>query len=313
MTATPQTRPAARRTRRPAHGWRRVLRRTAISMISDRMSLVAAGCAFYSTLSLFPAITMLISIYGLVFNRDTVEPQLTYLHQVMPPAAFHLIAERVHQLVTQQAGTLGAGLAVSLLITLWSAESATKSVLYALNVAYDQRESRGVVKFQLIAFIMTLGAIMAAVLGLAVLVGLPAVIAFLGLTAYQTQLLHLSGMGGLLVFILAALLLLYGYGPSRPRHGHRRVLPGAIVATVLWLAASVLFSLYVGRFAAYNVTYGPLGALAGMMMWFYVTAYVVLLGAELNAQIAYDQRQAEQVRHIHAVPGGLTEAADNSR
>ncbi len=261
------------------------MRRTAREMISDRVSLVAAGCAFYATLALFPAITMMVFIYGLAFDPRTVEPQLRNLRDFLPPEAFALIAARVHMLVQQGRDTLGLGLLVSTVIALWSSMTGTKAILAALNMAAKQTESRSFLHFQLVALLMTLGAILGAVLGLAFLVGLPAAIQFLGLSNSHFGLLHMAALLVLLVFITLALALLYRFGPAPPAPGWRALGPGILAATLLWLALSTLFSFYVARIARYDLTYGPLGAAAGVMMWFYVTAYVVLLGAELNAAL----------------------------
>ena len=158
----------------PWLGWKRVIRRTAREMISDRISLVAAGCAFYGTLALFPAISMLISIYGLAFDPVSVEPHLDVLQDILPPSAFRLISERVHELVSRPQMTLTLSLVASVVVTLWSAATGTKSILSALNLAYEERERRGFLHFQLTAFSMTIVALLGAVLGLAMLVGLPA-------------------------------------------------------------------------------------------------------------------------------------------
>jgi membrane protein len=263
----------------------RVLRATALAMISDYMSLNAAGCAFYATLALFPAVTMLISIYGMAFDPVTVEPQLAYLRQIMPSAAYQLLSDRVHELVSNHSGTLSIGLVVSLMIAFWSAASGTKSLIWALNFAYRRKETRGVFHFQALAMVMTFGAILAAVLGIGVLVGLPTAFSALGLSRYTAQLAHLSGIAGLFAFVLGMLSLFYKIGPAPHPDGVGPVLPGAIIATVLWLLISVLFSFYVSNIASYNAAYGALGAAVGVMMWFWVSAYAVLFGAELNAQI----------------------------
>lgn len=275
----------ARRARRVRRRLLAVLGQTAQVMISDRVSLSAAGCAFYATLALFPAITMLVFIYGLVFDPHTVEPQLRNLRTLVPPPAYALIEERVHALVTRRGGALRLGLIISAAVTYWSASTGTKSLLSALNLAYGEEERRGILGFQLIGLGMTLSAILAAVLGLAILVGLPSAIGFLGLSAYQGTLLSLGGLTGLVMFVLAALLLLYRFGPSRAPGAHHVVLPGALAATALWVAASALFSAYLTQVAQYDVMYGPLAAVVGVLMWFYVSAYVVLGGAELNAAL----------------------------
>ncbi len=269
----------------PWRGWRAAIGRTLHDMISDRISLVAAGCTFYAVLAVFPAISMLISIYGLAFDPATVEPQLALLRHLLPPEAYGLLATRVHQLVTQPSSSLGIKLAISVVITLWSSATGTKSMLSALNMAYGEEDTRSILRFQVIAFAMTIGAILAAVLGLAGLVALPAALNFLGLSAYSKLIIQAISFAVLLVFVLIALSLLYRFGPSRRRARWRWITPGSVLATLLWLLVSVVFSLYVGHLATYDVTYGSLGAAVVVMMWFYVSVYVVLLGAELNAEL----------------------------
>jgi membrane protein len=280
---------AGRHARRPADipwaGWKSVIRRTANEVITDRVSLVAAGCAFYATLALFPAISMFISIYGLVFDPLTVEPQLATLRDLLPPSAFHLISDRVHVLVTKPPGTLTLSLIVSIAIALWSSATGTKSILGALNLAYEERERRGFLRFQVIAFGMTIGGMISGALGLAALVVLPTIETFLGIPAGTRVLTRLASLGVLILFVLFALSLLYRYGPSRRAANWHWVTPGSILATVLWVVASALFSYYVGHISSYDATYGPLGTVVGIMMWFYVSAYVVLVGAELNAEL----------------------------
>ena len=162
---------ARRPTDIPWSGWKRVILRTVREVITDRMSLCAAGCAFYATLALFPAISMLVSLYGLAFDPRTVGPQLEVLRNLLPENAYQLIADRVQMLVSKPSGTLTFSLALSFVIALWSASTGTKSILGALNLAYEEREARGFLRFQLTALGMTLGGILAAVLGLASLVG----------------------------------------------------------------------------------------------------------------------------------------------
>lgn len=269
----------------PWRGWRHVIYRTYLEMISDRVSLIAAGCAFYATLALFPAITMLISIYGLVFDPLTVEPQLQTLRELLPPAAFTLIAERVHTLVSRGTTTLGFSLLISTAIAFWSSATGTKSLLSALNMAYEEQERRSFLRFQAMGLLMTLCAILGAIVAIAILVFLPVAIEFIGLDAYAKVLLRAASLLLLVTFVTASLSLLYYFGPSRRSAKWYWITPGSSIATVLWLAASVLFSLYVGHIASYDTSYGPIGAVVGVMMWFWVSAYAVLLGAELNAEL----------------------------
>lgn len=269
----------------PWRGWQQVLRRTWREISSDRISLVAAGCAFWATLALFPAISMLISLYGLVFDLQTVAPQLEQLRLLLPPTAFVMIEQRVAILVSKGSTTLGLSLLISTAFALWSASTGTKSLLSALNLAYEEEEQRGFLRFQMIGLLLTFCGVLGVIVGIAVLVGLPAVISFVGLSGHVRGLVRLGSFAMLVVFLLMALSLLYRFGPSRRVAQWYWVTPGSLVATVIWLAASMLFSLYVGHLASYDATYGPLGAVAGVMMWFWVSAYVVLLGAELNAEL----------------------------
>ncbi len=276
----------------PWAGWKRVLMRTFSEMISDRIGLAAAGCAFYATLALFPAISTLVSLYGLAFDPATVEPQLRVLRDLLPRPAFLLISERVHTLVSQPRGTLTISLIISTLVTLWSSSAGTKSILAALNIAYEEKETRSFIRFQVTALTMTLCAILGAALAVALLVFLPAVLDFVprhfGFEAVEAGTQTLLKVGTpilLLLFVGLSFSLLYRFGPCRRSASWHWITPGSLVATVLWLLASTGFSFYVGHVASYDATYGPLGAVVGIMMWFFVTAYVVLLGAELNAEL----------------------------
>jgi membrane protein len=272
----------------PTHFWRRcrmVVYGAVAASITDRMTLAAAGCAFYATLALFPAISMLISVYGLAFNPDAVAAQLQVLQGLVPGPAFALISDRARELGIQPPGSLSTGLAVSSALTFWSASTGTKSVLSALNVVHDVKEQRSVLRFQLTGLAMTLAAVLVAALAIALLVFIPAAITFIGLSRYSGGLLHSAAMLLLLGLFGVSLAVFYRIGPSRVPPPHQPILPGIVLATVLWLAASSLLSWYVSHIGSFGTTYGPLGAVVGIMLWFYVSAYVVLLGAELNARL----------------------------
>lgn len=282
-----------------------LLKRSVVAAVraasSQRVSLVAAGCAFYATLALFPTITMLISLYGLVYNPDTVQPQLHYLQSFMPPAAFSLISERVQSVVAQPARGLGLSFLISLMISLWSSATGTKSVLNALTLAYNQTETRGIIKFQLVSIGMTLIAILGAALAIGVLVFIPVALAFLGLPAGAQFFVTLLGFLAMIAFVVISLGLLYRYGPAGG--GRTFYAPGATIATLVWLLGSWLFGFYVGHFAAYSATYGPLSTLIGLMMWFYVTAYVVLFGAEINAALDEEWAKEQPNKPVPAASG----------
>jgi membrane protein len=265
--------------------WIALLGSTLRASTTDRVSLAAAGCAFYATLALFPAISMLISVGGMVLDPVTAEQQLAVLSGLLPAPAFGLIEDRVHQLIAQGSGSLSVNLLVSFLLTFWSSATGSKSVLSAVNVAYDVTEQRPFLRFQAIGLAMTLVAVMCAVLAIGVLLLLPPAIDFLGLERHGGGLIHAAGMAMLIGFFFVSIALLYRFGPSRPTPARPRIKPGATLATVLWLIASELLSLYVSRIGTFGATYGSLGAAVGVMLWFYVSAYAVLLGAELNARL----------------------------
>jgi membrane protein len=194
--------------------------------------------------------------------------------------------------VSHHRGTLGVSLGVGALLTFWSMLTGTKALLSALNVAYDESERRGLLRIQLTGLGITVAAFSAAVLALAVLVAIPQVLHFLGAPRPARGLLHTLSVLLLLVFVAGAIVMLYRFGPSRHPDRMRRVLPGAILTTLLWLAASSLFQLYVNHLANFDATYGPLGAMAGVMLWFWVTTYVMLLGAELNSALEHTPEDA---------------------
>jgi membrane protein len=265
--------------------WHGLLGRTLMASATDRVSLAAAGCAFYATLALFPAISMLISVCGLVLDPVTAEQQLKTLSGLLPSPAFALIADRVHQLVQQGDGSLSVHLLVSFLLTFWSSSTGSKSVLSAINVAYDVTEQRPFLRFQAIGLAMTLVAVLCAILAISVLLLLPSAIGFLGWSSHGSALIHAAGLTMLIGFFFVAISLLYRFGPSRPAPRRPRIKTGAALATVLWLIASELLSFYVSRIGSFGATYGSLGAAVGVMLWFYISAYAVLLGAELNARL----------------------------
>jgi membrane protein len=272
--------------------WRGIATRTFAASTTDHVSLAAAGCAFYATLSLFPAISMLISVYGLVFDPASVVPQLVTLRDLLPAPAFGLIEDRVNQLVARPAGHLTLGLAIAFLVSFWSSASAAKAILAALNVAYNVYEPRPFVQSQLVGLAVTMSAVICAVMAIGALLVLPALIQFSGLSDIGAAVIQLSGFGLVLVFFSGGLALLYAHGPSRIPPPRAPVLPGTLLATVLWLISSWLLSLYVGKLANFDATYGSIGAVVGIMFWFYISAYAVVLGAELNAQLEMSAHDA---------------------
>ncbi len=257
---------------------------------------MAAGCAFYATLSLIPAITMLMSLYGLAFNPRTVEPQLELLRGLLPPEAATLIVRQVHALVSHHPRNLGLSLGLSTLFTWWSASSATTSMLSALNQAYNASERRSLRRFQLTSLALTLAATLCAVLALALLVALPAVAQFFGVPPREKGWVHAASLVVMIGYVFGMLAALYRFGPSVRPVRHHRIWPGTIVATVLWPVAALLFTVYVQRIASFDATYGPLAAVAGVMLWFWLSIFATLAGAELNSVL--EMRAGEQAEAV---------------
>ncbi|WP_372619752.1 YihY/virulence factor BrkB family protein [Falsiroseomonas sp.] len=271
----------------PGRGWWQILKRTMKEAGNDRLLTEAAGITFYTLLALFPAIAALVSIYGLVANPETVQQQVQALSGVVPGGGMQIIEEQVTRVASQPGGTLGFGVALGLLVSLWSANAATKAVFDSLNVIYEEEEKRGFVKRTLVTLAFTLGFLLFAVLAMAAVLVLPVVLGYLGLGTTVEWLLHVGRWPLLAVAVALVLAALYRYGPSRETARWQWVSWGSVVASVMWLLASLGFSWYVANFGSYNETYGSLGAVIGFMTWIWISAAVVLFGAELNAEMEH--------------------------
>jgi membrane protein len=284
-----------RTARRPHHipwlGWKDVLYRVKDEIGQDRIGTVAAGTTFFILLSLVPALAALVSLYGLVADPATIGGHLAAMRGYVPPALIELLEGELRRLTGNQNSTLGIGFAIGVLIALWSANSGMKALFDALNVAYGETEKRGFFRLLVVSVSFTLGAIVFFTVALNVMIGVPLVIGFL----------HLGPIGDVLVVVLPALLMfavaisglavLYRFGPSRAKPKWRWVTLGSVVAAVLWLMGSILFSWYVSNWSNYSATYGSLGAIVGVMMWIYLSMWVVLIGAELNAELEHQTAQ----------------------
>jgi membrane protein len=244
--------------------------------------MVAAGVAFYAFFAVFPALAAVVSIYGLIADPQTVEQQLNALGQAVPSGARDILASQLKRIASSSGQALGWGLVISLLLALWSANKGTRGMIEALNIAYGEEEKRGTVKLTALSLLLTLGAVLTAVIAILIVVGIPAVFAVLGLHGAGRVAIELLRWPILLGLLLAGLAVLYRLAPSREGPPWRWVTPGSLLSTGLWLVASIAFSIYVANFGNYDKTFGSLGAVAILLMWLYVGSYVVLLGAELN-------------------------------
>ena len=269
----------------PKAGWRDILLRSKDEMARDHVSMIAAGVAFYGLLALFPAIAALISLWGLAFDPQAIEQQIEKLSGALPQQASEIIKEQAKRLA---AGT-GTGLAAigGLLLTLYSAAKGMKALNEGLNIIYDEEEKRGFVKLNLVAFLLTVAMIGMMVATLGAIVVLPALLGGLSLGSGVETLVVWLRWPLLALVAVIGLAVLYRFAPSRARPRWRWVSWGAVIATVVWVIGSIAFSLYVRNFGSYNETYGSLGAVIVLLLWFWLSAFIVLMGAELNSEIEH--------------------------
>jgi membrane protein len=272
----------------PWAGWKDILGRTYEEISADRLLLIAGGVVFYALLATVPAITALVSVYGIFTKASSLGAQLSFLADVMPTTAYQLISDQVVRIAGNNDGKLTFAFILGLGIALWSANAGMKAVFDALNIVYDEDEKRSFIALNAVSLAFTLAAILVLVLMLSAVVVLPLVLAFLGVAAErQAGWLPLLRWPVLFVLVMLGLATLYRFGPSRRRAKWRWVSVGSLFATTAWLAISLLFSWYLSRFADYNATYGSLGAVIGLMMWLWLSTSVVLVGAELNSEIEH--------------------------
>lgn len=274
----------------PSRGWKDILLRVKDRISDDNLSIVAAGVGFYAFLALFPAIAAMVSIVGLILRPTDVEHMVAAAQGTVPPEALALIRDQVHQIVSASSPTLGVSLVVSIGLALWSAAAGMTAMMTALNITYEERERRGYIQYYATAIGLTLGAIVFVVVALALVAAVPAIVHQLGLPTFLSAVVSLVRWVMLALALLLALAVLYRVAPSRDAPQWRWVSVGAVAATALWLIGSALFSLYVAHFAGYNKTYGALAAIVILLMWFYLTAFAILLGAELNAEMEHQTR-----------------------
>lgn len=296
----------------PSTGWRDVLLRVKTEIGRDTLSLVAAGVAFYAFLSIFPAITALISIYGLVADPTQVATQVGSLQGTVPPSALQMLQKQMTAVASPSGSALGIGLVVSLLLAIYSSSKGVGALITALNVAYDEEEERGFIKLKAITLGFTLGAIILVVVMLFV-IGLPSYLGQLGLPAWLDIIIRVARWVIMLGIMVVALALLYAFAPSRESPAMRWISPGAICATILWLVASIAFSFYIGHFSNYNKTYGSAAAIVILMTWFWLSIFFVLIGAEINAELeGQTRRDSTSGRRRKKGRRGAV-AADNTR
>ena len=268
----------------PARGWKDVLVRLKSQVKEDDVALLAAGVAFFALLALVPTLVALVSVYGLVADPSDIQRTTDDVLRAAPSEVRELVSSQLEAVVESSPSGLRLGVITGLAVALWSASSGMAHLMGALTLAYDETEDRKFLRLRGLALALTLGAILLVALSLAGMVA-PNALGDSGVAGTIQSVLRVVRWAVLAVVALVGLALLYRWAPNRDAARFRWVSPGAIVATVVWLVASIALSIYTSRFGDYNETYGALGAIVVVMLWLYVTAYVVILGAELNCEL----------------------------
>ncbi len=265
--------------------WKAVARNVWAEGKKDNLTLLAAGVAFYAMLALFPSLIALVTIYALVADPQRLSEQLEPVTAVLPAEAASLLEQQLRAVVESSSGSLTLGLVVSVLAALWAASGGIGALMTGINAVYGQDEERGFVKLKALALGLTLGAVVVVVLALLLVAAFPAAVNALNLGPAGRLGAEVGRWALLAVLIALALSVFYRMGPSQAPARWRWISWGAVIALVIWLLASIGFSVYVGNFGSYNKTYGTLAAVIILMLWLYLSAYVVLLGAEIDSEL----------------------------
>jgi membrane protein len=271
----------------PWAGWKDILWRTYVRTGDDRLLATAAGVVFFGLLAVFPAITALVSSYGLFADPSTIGANLQSLALMLPEGSFQIVQDQVARVLDKGNTALGATFLFGFGLAIWSANAGVKAVIDALNVVYEEREKRGFIRLNLLSLTFTSCGIAALLLMVSAVVAVPLALDRVGLAPQSQFIISLARWPLMLVILLAALGVLYRFGPSRREARWEWLSVGTIAAALLWIAGSALLSWYLSNFGNYNATYGSLGAAIGLMMWMWMSAIIVLCGAELNSEIEH--------------------------
>jgi membrane protein len=270
----------------PLLGWKDILWRAWRKSGRDRLAALSGGITYYLLLATFPAIAAFVSLYGLFSDVNGVERQLSHLSSILPADAVSLIGDQMKRIAEQKHATLSAAFGISTLLSVWSANAGMKAMFDAVNIAFGETEKRDYLRRSLITYASTLALLVCITLAVSALIAAPVFLHDMGIR-------HFGALWGpirwLTVFLIGVLAftLLYRYAPSRRPAQWRWVAFGGALAAFLWLAISLAFSWYVNHVANFGVTYGSLGAMVAYMIWMWVSAMVVLAGAELNSEIEH--------------------------
>lgn len=272
----------------PAKGWKDIIWRVYEGIQNDRILLVAAGVTFYTLLALFPTIAAIVSLYGLFADASTISEHLKLVSGFLPEGALTVIGDQVTRITSHGNATLGVAFAGTLLLSLWGANAGTKAIFDALNIIYKEREKRSFLELTFKSLLFTVAGLVLVLVAIAGVVAVPLALKLLGIPNESgAAVLALLRWPLLYLVILFALACLYRYGPSRAHPRWSWVTWGSAIAGAIWIAGSLLLSWYVANFGTYNATYGSLGAIIGFMIWMWLSTIIVLVGAEINAEMEH--------------------------
>lgn len=277
--------PAERPTDIPRSGWKAIFKRVVGELKRDHVSLLAAGVAFKALLAIFPAIIAAVTIWGLVASPEQITEQLAGFTDALPEEAATLLEEQMSQVAGGATGALSFALVISILVALWSASAGMAGLIEGCNAAYNEVDQRGFVKKRGLALLFTLGAIVFLILTLGLIAVLPAALDQLGLGSAANLAIRIAQWPVLALLVMGALAIIYKFGPDRRDPQLSWATPGAIIATILWLIGSALFTVYVENFGTFGETYGAIAGIVVLMLWLMLSAFVVLLGAEINSEM----------------------------
>jgi len=281
----------------PVAGWKDILWRTYARINDDRLLATAAGVVFFGLLAVFPAVTALVSSYGLFADPSTIGSNLQTLALMLPEGSFQIVQDQIARVLEKGSTALGWTFLFGFALAVWSANAGVKAVIDALNVAYEEREKRSFVKLNLMSLAFTTGGIVALLLMVSAVVAYPLALDHLGLAPESRLIVSLARWPLLFLILVFALGILYRFGPSRRAARWEWLSVGTLAAGLLWIAGSSALSWYLQNFGNYSATYGTLGAAIGLMMWMWMSAIIVLCGAELNSEIEHQTAVDTTVGH----------------
>ena len=280
--------PVTKPSKIPLRGWIQIMKRVWQQLKSDNVQIVSAGVAFYFFLSLFPAIAAFLLLYGLIMSPAEAAGQVEQLRLLLPSGAYQVIWKLANKLAEDSSSSLGWGGVGSIGLSIFSANKGTNALFTGLNIAYNQKDRRPFIRRSLLTLCVTVGTIVIGSLLLALVAVIPAITQALPLPEMTEMVLKLLRLPVIVILGLAILGFLYKVAPYRSNPHWRWVTPGSIVAILLWLLGSLGFGWYIDSFGNMSKTYGSIAAIVVLMLWFFITAYAILLGAEINNE--YEQQ-----------------------